>query len=238
MSRRARRANIGARCSTTSSATIAADLRNKLLNYGYAVVRAAVARALVAYGCLPALGLHHASATNAFNLADDYLEPFRPFVDALAAERAEGARDSRRYDGRGSARHGGRSAARTPRLARRDVHPSRRDARRPPRASFSAMEGASAALLRLPEIRRRRRELAAMKSEEVRFMWMFVFFDLPVGTKTERRHATRFRNFLKDDGFMMLQFSVYARVMRGEEAVDKHLARVTKSFRRRAACAH
>ena len=56
-------------------------------------------------------------------------------------------------------------------------------------------------------------------------MWLFVFFDLPVGTKTERRNATRFRNFLKDDGFMMLQFSVYARVNRGEEAVDKHLAR-------------
>ena len=69
-----------------------------------------------------------------------------------------------------------------------------------------------------------------MRSEEVRFMWVFVFFDLPVGTKSERRHATRFRNFLKDDGFMMLQFSVYARVMRGEEAVDKHLARVTKSL--------
>ena len=67
-----------------------------------------------------------------------------------------------------------------------------------------------------------------MKAEEVRFMWMFVFFDLPVGTKSERRNATRFRNYLKDDGFMMLQFSVYARVMRGEEAVDKHLGRVTK----------
>ena len=61
-------------------------------------------------------------------------------------------------------------------------------------------------------------------------MWMFVFFDLPVGTKTERRNATRFRNFLKDDGFMMLQFSVYARVMRGEEAVDKHLSRVTRNL--------
>jgi CRISPR-associated protein Cas1 len=64
------------------------DLRNKMLNYGYAVVRAAVARALVAFGCLPALGLHHESAANAFNLADDIVEPFRPFVDALAFDRA------------------------------------------------------------------------------------------------------------------------------------------------------
>ena len=71
------------------------DLRNKLMNYGYAVVRAAVARALVAFGCLPALGLHHESAANAFNLADDIVEPFRPFVDALAFEQGGGARENR-----------------------------------------------------------------------------------------------------------------------------------------------
>jgi CRISPR-associated protein Cas1 len=59
------------------------DLRNMLLNYGYAVVRAAVARALVAHGLLPAFGVHHDNAANAFNLADDLVEPFRPFVDRL-----------------------------------------------------------------------------------------------------------------------------------------------------------
>lgn len=59
------------------------DLRNMLLNYGYAVVRAGVARALVAYGLLPALGVHHNSASNAFNLADDLVEPYRPYVDRL-----------------------------------------------------------------------------------------------------------------------------------------------------------
>ncbi len=58
-------------------------------------------------------------------------------------------------------------------------------------------------------------------------MWLFVFFDLPVGTKAERRAATRFRNFLKDDGYMMLQYSVYARVCRGEDGSDKHIRRVT-----------
>lgn len=59
------------------------DRRNKLLNYGYAVVRSGVARALVAHGLLPAFGLQHASVSNAFNLADDLVEPFRPFVDRL-----------------------------------------------------------------------------------------------------------------------------------------------------------
>lgn len=69
-----------------------------------------------------------------------------------------------------------------------------------------------------------------MKSEEVRILWLFVFFDLPVGTKLERRAATRFRNFLKDDGYMMLQYSVYARVCRGDDAAEKHVARVCKNL--------
>ena len=69
-----------------------------------------------------------------------------------------------------------------------------------------------------------------MKAEEVRILWLFVFFDLPVGTKAERRAASRFRNFLKDDGYMMLQYSVYARVCRGEDAATKHVARLCKQL--------
>ena len=69
-----------------------------------------------------------------------------------------------------------------------------------------------------------------MKTEDVRIMWLFVFFDLPVGTKPERSEATRFRNFLKNDGYMMIQFSVYARVCRGDEAVNKHIMRLKKNL--------
>jgi len=72
-----------------------------------------------------------------------------------------------------------------------------------------------------------------MKAGEIRILWLFVFFDLPVGTKVERRSATRFRNFLKDDGYMMLQYSVYARVARGEDAASKHVQRVTKNLPQR-----
>lgn len=57
-------------------------LPNAALNYGYAIVRAAIARELVQFGFIPALGIHHCSELNAFNLADDLIEPFRPFVDA------------------------------------------------------------------------------------------------------------------------------------------------------------
>lgn len=63
-------------------------------------------------------------------------------------------------------------------------------------------------------------------------MWLFVFFDLPVGTKTQRRAATHFRNFLKDDGFLMLQWSVYARICRSDDGADKHGKRVISNLPR------
>ncbi|OSI22797.1 type II CRISPR-associated endonuclease Cas1 [Neisseria dumasiana] len=54
---------------------------NAHLNYGYSILRSAIARALVQYGFLPALGLHHRSELNPFNLADDLIEPYRPIAD-------------------------------------------------------------------------------------------------------------------------------------------------------------
>jgi CRISPR-associated protein Cas2 len=65
---------------------------------------------------------------------------------------------------------------------------------------------------------------------EDRFMWLFVFFDLPVKTKEERRQATQFRQFLLKDGYMMIQWSVYARICNGQDRVDKHLARVENNL--------
>lgn len=59
---------------------------NNLLNYGYAIVRALMARALVAAGLLPTLGIHHHNRYNAYCLADDIMEPYRPFVDELVID--------------------------------------------------------------------------------------------------------------------------------------------------------
>lgn len=56
---------------------------NALLNYGYSILRAAVARALLGSGLLPNLGIFHKSRYNAFPLADDVMEPYRPFVDEI-----------------------------------------------------------------------------------------------------------------------------------------------------------
>ena len=63
---------------------------NAALDYGYAVLRAAIARGLVAHGFLPALGLFHASEQNAFNLADDLIEPYRPLVDLHVSKHSLG----------------------------------------------------------------------------------------------------------------------------------------------------
>jgi CRISPR-associated protein Cas1 len=56
---------------------------NNLLNYGYAILRAIVARGLVGSGLLPTLGIHHHNRYNAYCLADDIMEPYRPYVDSL-----------------------------------------------------------------------------------------------------------------------------------------------------------
>lgn len=59
-----------------------------------------------------------------------------------------------------------------------------------------------------------------------RFMRMIVFFDLPTLSKSDRRNASRFRSFLVKDGYTMLQLSVYSRICKGQDDVDKHAKRL------------
>ena len=62
------------------------DPPNNLLNYGYAILRAVIARSLVGSGLIPTLGIHHHNRYNAYCLADDIMEPYRPFVDELVIQ--------------------------------------------------------------------------------------------------------------------------------------------------------
>ena len=55
---------------------------NSMLNFGYALVRSKIARAIAAKGLMPQIGINHDSFLNNFNLADDMIEPYRPFIDA------------------------------------------------------------------------------------------------------------------------------------------------------------
>ncbi|WP_456389176.1 type II CRISPR-associated endonuclease Cas1 [Hydrogenimonas sp.] len=65
------------------------DIRSAALDYGYAVVRACVARSIVGHGMIPQIGIFHRSGLNPFNLADDLIEPYRPFVDIVVREMDE-----------------------------------------------------------------------------------------------------------------------------------------------------
>ncbi len=64
---------------------------------------------------------------------------------------------------------------------------------------------------------------------QYRVMWVFVFFDLPTDTKKDRHHATKFRKSLMQDGYSMMQFSIYVRHCNSRENADVHIKRV-KSF--------
>ncbi len=66
---------------------------NNMLNYGYAILRAVVARALVGSGLLPTLGIHHHNRYNAYCLADDIMEPYRPYVDRVVADLVDAGMD-------------------------------------------------------------------------------------------------------------------------------------------------
>ena len=59
-----------------------------------------------------------------------------------------------------------------------------------------------------------------------RFLRLFIFFDLPTSTKNERSSATKFRNNLIKDGFFMMQYSIYSRICRGQDSIDKYKRKV------------
>lgn len=63
-----------------------------------------------------------------------------------------------------------------------------------------------------------------------RVMWMLVMFDLPTITKPQRRTATKFRQFLLDQGFEMSQFSVYLRFCAGKEQAEVHIKRIQQNL--------
>jgi len=66
-----------------------------------------------------------------------------------------------------------------------------------------------------------------------RMMWLYVMFDLPVGTKAERKAATKFRTFLLDEGFEMAQFSVYLRFAESKEAAEVFIGHIHDSLPRK-----
>lgn len=72
--------------------------------------------------------------------------------------------------------------------------------------------------------------MSEVRLNAYRIMWIFVFFDLPTNTKTERRNAMLFRKALEKDGFTMKQYSVYIRYCASKEHMDVHIKRVRRAL--------
>lgn len=191
------------------------DPRNAALNYGYAVMRAGIARNLVVHGLEPCIGLHHRSELNNFNLADDLIEPFRPIVDLYVAQNF--SKDDVVLTPRQKAGLFNLTNYLVKQAGRRYRVMLSID-----RVCMALANSVTAGenLLELPELIPL--ELHSMN----RLMRILVMFDLPVKTKAERRSATQFRNFLVGDGYHMVQYSVYARVCNGRDSVETHKKRI------------
>jgi len=203
---------------------------NGLLNYGYTVLRATAARAVVAAGLHPSIGLHHANRGNAFALADDLMEPFRPLVDCTARTIA--------------AHHGPRVDTEAKKAMARlialdlplgdGLTPVSVALTRLATSLGQSFETGQLALAFAPAARRPHARGAGRMSgpptflSGYRIMWILVMFDLPTDTKRQRKAATGFRNFLLDEGFERSQFSVYARFVNGKEAFQTRVNRIER----------
>jgi CRISPR-associated protein Cas2 len=72
--------------------------------------------------------------------------------------------------------------------------------------------------------------LQTVDTEKFKMGWLIVAFDLPVGSRKQRKAATDFRNFLIDDGYQMVQFSVYARACVSFARQETHIERLKKNL--------
>lgn len=73
------------------------NIYNSCLNYGYSIIRGAIARSIVSYGYIPAIGIHHKNELNNYNLVDDFIEPFRPIVDLWIKRNIEKEQEFDKY---------------------------------------------------------------------------------------------------------------------------------------------
>lgn len=72
--------------------------------------------------------------------------------------------------------------------------------------------------------------MRALELNRYELMWMMVLFDLPVVEKKERKAATEFRNFLLDNGFSMVQYSIYTKLFSGKDACEKYYRLITRNL--------
>ena len=192
---------------------------NTILNYGYAIVRAMMARALVSGGLHPALGIHHCNQYNSLCLADDLMEPFRPWVDFLVWKIKQKTSNPQicqqsKKDLLGLIGNRVVWKGKTyPMMVAVQYFV----------ANFKSVMFCEEKKLgnSNPSVRRLMLSFGGMHT-----MWVIVLFDLPTDTQQARKQYARFRKNLLLDGFSMMQYSVYMRHSASEENAQVHVKRV------------
>ena len=219
---------------------------NHALNYGYAILRAAMARALAGHGLLNTLGIHHHNQYNAFCLADDLMEPYRPFVDAMVYHMTqEGVLDNTLtkdtkavllqvltmdcvWDDQST----------TVGLAMQRTASSLAACfeQKSPHASLLchpcqlhlAGKAATAHRLKVFALPPMSAPPSRHHLSAYRIMFVLVFFDLPTQTAQDKRNYTLFRTRLLYAGFQHFQHSVYVRDCPSHESAEKHTATIKR----------
>ena len=173
-----------------------------------------MARSLVLYGWLPQLGLFHHSELNAFNLADDFIEPFRPLVDLLVWNLLGKRLLSQNL-----------SPISKQQLIKILHHQLRFNQEKV--SVLTAIDKAIASL----QIALIQKNASLLQLPEIDTLQEYQYecggiYDLPVTTKAKMRAANQFRQFLLKDGYQMLQLSIYTRIIKGRDALEKHHKRL------------
>lgn len=197
---------------------------NSSLNYGYAVLRSSTARAVVAAGLHPGIGIHHRNAYNSMRLVDDDLmEPYRPLVDLRVFALASAGCEEVNTD----------TKRRLVSVINTDVPTSAGTS--PVSVALTALHGHFARPVFLGRARptgvaerehdrrdsRPRDPCGMTELSAYRVMWVITLFDLPVLTKQERKDSGNFRKFLLKQGFQMAQLSVYMKFCRDKTQADR-----------------
>jgi CRISP-associated protein Cas1 len=203
---------------------------NALLNYGYAVLLSTVLQKLFAVGLDPTWGLSHVARERATPLAYDLMEPFRPCVDWRVWQWTRQHTDPAEWQVTNEYRAWvtGFVLERVEHLEftleiRGVIEGVIRSFRR------AVMENAVRPY-RPWNLNPANGRQTPVDPDRYKMGWLLVSFDLPVGTKEQRKQATDFREFLKDDGFIMIQWSVYARSCVCFARQETHLDRVKKNL--------